>query len=358
MKKTTNKTTIVDIANALDVSIATVHRAFRDQAHIKPETKDLVLEMAKKLQYRPNLAARSLSSKHTFRISVNTLQGTTSFWNEVRAGIEEECNSLELRNAELEYRTYSNLDEAKEAAAFELALKANVDGIIAFPSSPQNLKRLMRRSPAATTPVVFVATDAPGTRRLSVVAVDTNSSGFLAADLMGRLLRGTGRVGLTIFDTAITEHMEKADAFMSTMARFYPGIHVEEPIEDHDDDSVAYEKVCRLISANPDLAGIYVTTEASMPVIKAARDLGVLERLTIITTDLFPSLANEIRSGKVAATIYQRPRTQGRLAFRVMYDYIANARYPVRRITVAPYLVMRGNLESFSPRDPLEAKES
>lgn len=357
MNKATKKTTIVDIANALGTSIATVHRALSGSQHIRSTTRDRVLKMAKKLDYRPNLAARFLSSKRTLRISVNTLKGNTSFWDDVRTGIKDESKLLDLENVEIEFRTYPTLGES-EQAAFESALAAKVDGVIAFPSGPHNLKKLMRRPSAANLPVVFVATDAPETRRLSVVSIDTRASGSLAADLMGRILGRRGRVALTMFDAAITEHAEKAEAFATTMARVHPGICVERPIEDHGNEAVAYKKTCDMISGHPDLAGIYVTTEASMPVIQAARDLGALERLTIVTTDLFPALAKEIKNGNVTATIYQRPRTQGKMAFRALYEFLTEATYPPRQITLTPYLVMRGNVDSFLRQYPGDIGEN
>src|SRR5579864_2358405 len=77
-------TTLHDIAKALGTSIGTVHRALHDNPGVSPKTKAKVLEAAKNLGYRPNLAARFLSSKKTLRVSINTLKGTTSFWDEVR----------------------------------------------------------------------------------------------------------------------------------------------------------------------------------------------------------------------------------------------------------------------------------
>jgi LacI family transcriptional regulator len=343
------KPTIVDIAKVLGVSTATVHRALRNHPNMTPTTKNRVLQMAKKMGYKPNLAARYLSSKRALRISVNTLKGTTSFWDEVRNGIEDEKKSLDLENVEIEYRTYPKLDDS-EPAAFEAALNANVDGIIAFPSNSETLKPLMHRAARSKLPVLFVATDAQGTERLSVVSIDTMASGSLAADLMGRLVQGKGTVAVTLFDAAITEHAEKFHAFKNTMEALYPGIRVQEPLEDHDVEEVAYDHCRKLIDEHRDLVGIYVTTEASMPVIRAARDAKALDRLTIVTTDLFPGLVQEIRGGAVTATIYQRPRTQGRMAFRVLYEYLVENEYPQQNVTLAPHLVMRGNLEFFLQR--------
>lgn len=313
--------------------------------------------MAKKIGYKPNLAARYLASKRSLRISVNTLKGTTSFWDEVRTGIEDEKKSLDLENVEIEYRTYPQLGES-EVAALEAALESKVDGIIAFPSDPDSLKPLMRRAAKSNVPVVFVATDAPGTGRLSVVSIDTMASGSLAADLMGRLVQGQGTVAVTLFDAGITEHAEKFEAFKSTMKSLYPAIRVHEPIEDHDLDEVAYKECRKLIRENPGLVGIYVTTEASTPVISAVRDAGLIGKLTIVTTDLFPALVNEIRAGAVTATIYQRPRTQGRMAFRVLHEFLIEGEYPAQNVTFAPHLVMRGNLEFFLQRVSVESRSS
>jgi len=317
-------------------------------------TKAKVLQMAKTLGYRPNLAARYLSSKRNLRISVNTLKGTTSFWDEVRAGISEEARSQAMENVEIEFRTYPRLGEGEEEA-FEAALKAKVDGIITFPSRPQSLLSWIRRASRSSIPVVCVATDAPNTGRLAVVSVDTLASGSMVADLMGNFLRAKGKVAITMSALAITEHTEKYRAFQSTLQTFYPEIKLEEPIEDHDVESEAYEKCSKLFRDHPDLAGIYVTTEASIPVLNAARDAKMLEQLTVITTDLFPSLVPELRSRAVAATIYQRPRTQGRMAFRVLHEFLVEGECPSYQVTLAPHLVMRGNLDFFLQRQSTES---
>jgi LacI family transcriptional regulator, galactose operon repressor len=317
-------------------------------------TKSRVLQMAKTLGYRPNLAARYLSSKRNLRVSVNTPQGTTSFWDDVRTGISEEARGLIMENVEIEYRTYPRLGEGEEEA-FEAALKAGVDGIITYPSRPQSLHSWLRRASRSNIPVVCVATDAPNTGRLAVVSIDTLASGSLAADLMGSFLGGKGKIAVTMSSLAITEHAEKRTAFGSTLLRLYPQMQLQETIEDHDVEAEAYEKSRDLFKRHPDLAGIYVTTEASIPVLHAARDARMLERITFITTDLFPALVPEVRSRAVAATIYQRPRTQGRMAFRVLHEFLVEGECPSFQVTLAPHLVMRGNLDFFLQRQSLES---
>ena len=342
--------TLLDIANALGISIGTVHRALHDNPGVSAATQASVLQMAKTLGYRPNLAARYLSSKKSLRISVNTLRGTTSFWNEVRAGVGEEAASIPLENIDLQFRTSPRLGEGEEEA-FEAAIHEKVDGIIAFPSHPQTLGPLIRRAAKAHIPVVCVVTDASNSGRVGIVSVDTLASGSIAADLMGRFLgEREGSVAITVFDMGITEHAEKYSAFETTLKSFYPRLRLLRPVEDHGVNAEAYSSCRKLLEENPNLCGIYVSTEASIPVLKAARDAKLLQRLTIITTDLFPDLVQHIRSGDVVASIYQRPRTQGRMALRMLHKFLLEGGSPSNQVALAPHLVMRGNLDFFLQR--------
>ncbi len=349
--------TLIDLAHALRLSTSTVHRALNNGTSVRPVTRARVQQMAKKLGYRPNLAARYLKSNRHFTISVNTLKGTTSFWDEVRAGIRAEAESLAIRNVGVSFRTYPGLGRG-ESEAFEQALEAGSDGIIMFPTRPEKLARLVRRATQSNVPVICVATDAPRTERLAVVSIDTMVSGSLAADLMGKLLRGSGKVAVTLSDLQIMEHAEKRSAFENTLRRFYPTIELVATVEDHDVEAEAYVKAQELLRSYPDLSGIYVTTEASVPVLNAARDTGMLERLTIITTDLFPALVPEIRSGAVKATIYQRPRTQGALAFRILHEFLTEGKCPTAQVTLAPHLIMQGNLDFFLERQSKQFERS
>jgi LacI family transcriptional regulator len=200
--------TLFDIADALGISTGTVHRALHNHPGVSAATRSRVLQVSKSLGYRPNLAARFLSRRKQFRISVNTLSGTTSFWDEVRDGINQGARALGVENVELEFRTYPLLGEVEEEA-FQSAMKADSNGIVAFPSQPRNFRSWMKRAAKSKTPVVCVSTDAPDSGRLAVVSIDTMASGSLAADLLGRFLARKGKVAATLSAISINEHAEK-----------------------------------------------------------------------------------------------------------------------------------------------------
>ena len=125
-------------------------------------------------------------------------------------------------------------------------------------------------------------------------------------------------------------------------------------VEAHDDEREGHRRALNLLKAHPDLAGIYVSTVNSLPVLRAVEEAGRLPGLTIVTTDLFPELVKWIRAGKVMATVYQRPLSQGRLALQALYQFLADGTCPPPRIKVVPHVVMRSNLDLFLERLPVD----
>ena len=92
--------------------------------------------------------------------------------------------------------------------------------------------------------------------------------------------------------------------------------------------------------------------EVSVRVVKGGLDVPDEESgdIAVITTDLFPGLVPVINSGRVLATVHQRPVTQGRMAFQALHQFIVEGKCPLPRIRVAPHIVMSSNLELFLER--------
>jgi DNA-binding LacI/PurR family transcriptional regulator len=80
--------TIKDIARALGLSTSTVSRALRDSYEISPETKQLVLDYARQINYRPNPIALSLKEKRSRSIGVIVSEIANSFFSQIINGIE------------------------------------------------------------------------------------------------------------------------------------------------------------------------------------------------------------------------------------------------------------------------------
>lgn len=81
--------TIKDIAKALNLSTSTVSRALRDSYEINAETKQLVLEYAERMNYRPNPIAVSLRENKSWAIGVIVPEIANHFFSQAINGIEE-----------------------------------------------------------------------------------------------------------------------------------------------------------------------------------------------------------------------------------------------------------------------------
>ena len=119
-------TTIKDIAEKLNVSIATVSRALRGSADIKRETKLAVMEMAKELDYHPNLLASSLSSKKSKMLGVVVPTINRQFWSNSISGIESTAYTHGYKVMIFQ----SSESFQKEVEIVETLANSRVDGIL------------------------------------------------------------------------------------------------------------------------------------------------------------------------------------------------------------------------------------
>ena len=120
------KTTIYDIAKALNITAATVSRALNDNPRISSDTKKLVLETAKKLNYKQNRLALALKSGKSKNVGVVLPIINRNFFSNVIRGVEEELNPMGYNV--IICQTHD--DEKKEADVIQNLLNAQVDGII------------------------------------------------------------------------------------------------------------------------------------------------------------------------------------------------------------------------------------
>jgi DNA-binding LacI/PurR family transcriptional regulator len=81
--------TIVDIANALNISKSTVSRALHEHGDINKQTRIAVLRMARKLDYQPNLLAKSLVKSKSNTIGIIVPEFLTYFFPAVIMGAQE-----------------------------------------------------------------------------------------------------------------------------------------------------------------------------------------------------------------------------------------------------------------------------
>lgn len=121
------KTTIKDIANALNISPAAVSKALHDDSRISAKTKEAVKKVAKELNYQPNHLASALRRGKSNLVGVIVPRTNSNFFSSVIQNIEEVLNK-EGYNIII---TQSNESYKKECSNIDTLLFTQVDGIIA-----------------------------------------------------------------------------------------------------------------------------------------------------------------------------------------------------------------------------------
>ncbi|HYO12889.1 MAG TPA: LacI family DNA-binding transcriptional regulator [Thermoanaerobaculia bacterium] len=141
--------TIKDVAREAGVSVATVSRAFSGKGPVQEETRHRVLDVAARLRYAPNAAARSLTTNRTGTLGVLLPDLYGEFFSEVIRGID-----LAARKSGYHVLVSSSHSDRSEVEAVLRALRGRVDGLIVM--SPEVDAQALQANLPATLPVVLL----------------------------------------------------------------------------------------------------------------------------------------------------------------------------------------------------------
>ncbi|WP_342528826.1 catabolite control protein A [Chryseomicrobium sp. FSL W7-1435] len=154
--------TIYDVAREANVSMATVSRVVNGNQNVKPATRQKVLAVIERLDYRPNAVARGLASKKTKTVGVIIPDISNVFYAELVRGIED-IATMYRYNIIL---TNSDQQPQKEAQLLSTLLSKQVDGVVLMSDQlSDELRDEMKRS---SIPMVLAGTMDPATETPSV----------------------------------------------------------------------------------------------------------------------------------------------------------------------------------------------
>lgn len=119
--------TIYDIAIALNISIATVSRALKNDPVVNEKTRKKIFELSAKMGYRQNHFARNLRQQQTYTIGIIVHELKSSFITSVLSGVEKITTEAgyDLIIA------HSSESYIKEIANAKNLFNKRVDGLIA-----------------------------------------------------------------------------------------------------------------------------------------------------------------------------------------------------------------------------------
>ena len=146
-----HRTTIQDIADALQITTSTVSRALNNHPAISVSTKRRVIEMAEKLNYQPNRIAAALRSGRSNIIGAVIPFVDRAFFGSIIRGIEDEI--ADKGYGLIICQAYDHLDLEKRA--INTLLKSRVDGILASVAANSKNIKYYQNIQKAGTPLLF-----------------------------------------------------------------------------------------------------------------------------------------------------------------------------------------------------------
>lgn len=332
------RTTIRDIAQETGLSITTVSLILNGKGKkFPPDTKDLVLAAAKKLNYRPNQLAVGLLKKHTQTLGLIIPDISNVFFSEFAKGVEdrgrEEQYSIILCNSDDRFH--------QEQQSINILADRGVDGIIIILSSEsfgsKNEECLVALR--ATGKPVILADCFNEVVDFSTMEIDNRKGSALAVEHLVSL--GHSRIACITGPQGLKSNKERMAGFTTTM-------------RDHDiplDDRLifegdfryqsGYDGALKLLKDCP--TAIYCHNDMmAFGALRALRDSGIRVPKDVSLVgfdDVFFSRYMEVPLTTVKQPIYK----MGRQTASLLLEEIDNHEKAPQHVVFAPRLVVRAS---------------
>ena len=328
--------TIVELAKHAGVSRSTASRAINNDPNVNAETRQRVLEIADKLNYHPNVAARSLAAGRSrilgrvIPVAVSALFSDPYFPILIQ-GISAACNAndhsvmLWLAEPEQERRMIQ-----------QIMHDALIDGVIIASMLMDDIlvKSLLERG----LPFVLVGRH-PTDARVNYVDVD-NQDG--AREIVTYLLRlGYARVATIPGPHNMIAGADRLEGYKAALrARGItpdPALMVEGDFS----EGGGYAAMQRLLAHAPD--AVFVASDAmALGALRALREVGkrVPDDIALASFDDMPFAAH---TEPPLTTVRQPIHRMGAIAAETLIDVIEHRDSPPRRIILPTEMVIRAS---------------
>lgn len=281
-------------------------------------------------------------------------KGTThEFWKTVHAGALKGASEA---GVDLIWKGPAREDDRDDQIkVVESSISRKVQGIVIAPLDEQALVPILREAASAKIPVVIFDSGIKWEGRSSFVATDNRLGGVLAAQEMGRILAGKGRLVVMRYAEGSASTTLREEGFLSTIKEKFPGIQLVSSDQFGGATvDAAYRVAENLLNRFTDLDGIYAPNESTTyACMKAITDLGRSKQVHLVGFDASEKLVMGLRSGAIDALVVQNPFRMGELAVTTMAKAIRGE--PVSaNVDTGCTLVTRANMDEPAVRTVLE----
>ena len=328
--------TVKDIAAAVGVSVATVSNVLNERPNVGEPTRRKVLQVARRLGYRPNRAAQAMRTGRTRTLGLVLPDLTNPFFPELAQAVENKARSLGLVVCLIDSQGSAH----SESDGFSLLLQHAVDGIIWCPLGPRLPAALKKLS----GPIVLIDRPRPG---YAAVHSNYEMGGKLLAEYVLRM--GHTRVGLLSGPQQLASARQRRDGFAQAfpgkiqiaweVSVPFDGVLTEEAIE-----ALEHRRKATLIVAGNDLIAINAIRCLSKRGVTVPGDVSVTGFDNIRWTDLVtPGLT----------TIAQPVGAIGARAVELLLDQLAQRKRAAAPTVFDVELIERDSVKPRGAKEPV-----
>lgn len=232
------------------------------------------------------------------------------FWQSVRKGAQQEADK---RGAEISFQgpaTESDVETQVTQVTNAVGKKPDALGLAALDS--RATEPMLRKAERNDIPVIAFDSGVDSEVPLTTVATDNKAAAAAAARHLAKALHGKGEVAVVAHSQTSGSGIDRRDGFAGWMKKHAPGIKLL-PVQYGGGDQTKSADITKaIITANPDVDGIYGTNEGSaMGVIQGVKESG-RKGIKTVGFDSGKGQIDAIEKGQMLGAITQDPLAIGR----------------------------------------------
>ncbi len=263
------------------------------------------------------------------------------FWQSVHAGAAKGA-----RDAGVEIQWNGPTGETDYAAQIQIVenmITRHVDAICLAPIDKKIMVGVVEKAAAANIPVVIFDSGIDTDKFVSQVATDNYGAGRMAAERMGSLLGGKGKVVMVAVQPGGASTMERERGFEEALKEKFPGVRLADKQYGMADFAKSMAVSENMLTAHPDMDGMFASNESSTvgasQAVKARKS-----KVKLVGFDWSPTLLEDLRAGVVDSLVAQHPFKMGEEAVKAAVAKLRGQ--PVERINnLAPRLIVKDDLD-------------
>lgn len=348
-----SKVRIVDIAKFAGVSPGTVDRYLHKRGRVSQKATEKIRKALEILDYQPNLVARSLSSKRTFKIAVIVPQyDKDAFWQEQVKGMKRAIRFVKDFGVAVDIYSF---DDQSSGALMGLSEKITSSGYMAVviaPTSRKEAKLFFAGCEAHNLPYIQINSyiERKNENFLGYVGQDSFASGGLAAKLLD-ISTPDNAIFLLLHlekDLDNSEHMiAKEKGFKDYFDKKQDREIIVEWFPEYDNSALLEKRIATILKKKKDIKGIFVTTSRINHLAMVLSNLKELN-IALVGFDLVEANIDFLSRFKRMFLINQNPSLQGYYSLIQIFNHFIKKQEIIRKMYLPLDIITHENAQNYS----------